>query len=386
MKLFNPHLRCALQVLAASLMPLTTGCMTGAPEADNAGQPDGGSEKNGATNVALGGTAAQSSTAYNSSPSRAIDGNTSGRWGERSVTHTAQTAAPWWRVDLGNAHRVDRVTLWNRTSCCSERLSNFHVDYLDAQGNVIVSQDYPEQAGPTTEIVLSARGVHAVRVQLYGANPLSLAEVQVWGAPDAGSDDRPKWCVGADTDAVEPPVYDDGIACNFCPSLNANTAVGWEKDGICSKARTAAIWADLRTPGSGACASARTTMASTCCIADYQPPRDPMRALCVDQPGTFPSTDLCKDGCFPSAPNRSLLYASSGAVGYWLNQQGDRTNTCLQNDIQGSDIRWTCKKVYYLLKFGHLPTQLAQEVAYWWNRDPGCGCDGQNTHNPDNQD
>ena len=72
-------------------------------------------------------------------------------------------------------------------------------------------------------------------------------------------------------------------------------------------------------------------------------------------------------------------------MGYWLNQQGDRTNTCLQNDIQGSDIRWTCKKVYYLLKYGHLPPQPAWEVAYWWNREAGCGCDGQNTKNPDNQ-
>ncbi len=534
MKTFHPHFRYALQVLAASLMPLATACMTGVPEAGNAGQPDGGAEilmeKNGATNVALGGTATQSSTTYSGSPARAIDGNTSGRWAENSVTHTANTAAPWWRVDLGNAHRVDGVTLWNRTDCCTARLSNFHVDYLGADGNVIVSQDYPGQAGPTTEItlsalgvyavrvqlygaaplslaevqvwgaapesttpnvalgatasqssttyggdparaidgntsglyggfsvthtaqtlapwwrvdlgkahrvdrvslwnrtdcctarlsnfhvdyldaegnvivsqdhpgqagvrteiVLSARGVHAVRVQLYDTNPLSLAEVQVWGAPDAGSDDRPKWCVGADTDAVAPPIYDDGIACNFCPSLNANTAVGWEKDGICSKARMTAILTDLRIPGGGACAAARAKMASTCCIADYQPPRDPMRVLCVDQPGPYPSVDLCNDGCFPSSANTAHAEPLSGPLGYWVTQQGDRTNTCLANDYSVTNgIGWTCRKAYYLTKYGHLPPQLANEVRLWWNGafslSAHCGCDGENTNNPDNQ-
>ena len=63
MKTYHPHLRRALQVLAASLMPLATACMTGVPEAGNGRQPDGGAEilmdKDGATNVALGGTATQ---------------------------------------------------------------------------------------------------------------------------------------------------------------------------------------------------------------------------------------------------------------------------------------------------------------------------------------
>ncbi len=187
MKAFNPHFRSALQVLVCSLLPLSTACLV-ATEPGTDELLDGGADvltdKNGATNVARTGTASQSSLAYRGDPARAIDGNTSGRYGDNSVTHTQPTSAPWWRVDLGEAHRVDRVTLWNRTDCCSSRLSNFHVDYLDAKGNVIASQNYPGQAGPTTEIALAARGVHAVRVQLNGQNVLSLAEVQVWGAPD----------------------------------------------------------------------------------------------------------------------------------------------------------------------------------------------------------
>jgi len=238
MKTFNTHLRCALQVLAAALMPLTTACMAGAPEADNGRQLDGGAEilmdKNGATNVALGGTATQSSTTYNGSPARAIDGNTSGRWGENSVTHTAQTAAPWWRVDLGNAHRVDRVTLWNRTSCCSERLSNFHVDYLDAQGSVIVSQDYPGQAGTTTEIMLSASGVHAVRVQLYGTNPLSLAEVQVWGALESTT---PNVALGATASQSSTTYRGDAAR-----AIDGNTSGHYGESSVTHTASTVAPW------------------------------------------------------------------------------------------------------------------------------------------------
>jgi len=52
---------------------------------------------------------------------------------------------------------------------------------------VITSRDFPGQAAYKTDIDISAPGVHAVRVQLYGKNPLSLAEVQVFGAPDTGS-------------------------------------------------------------------------------------------------------------------------------------------------------------------------------------------------------
>jgi len=138
-------------------------------------------------NVASGKIASQSSTGWGGDPARALDGNSSGQWGDGSVTHTNAEASPWWQVDLGSAHDLERVTLWNRTDCCSNRLSNFHVDYLDQSGQVIATQDYPGTAGQTTEIELSASGVHAVRVRLYSGNVLSLAEVELWGNPVNGT-------------------------------------------------------------------------------------------------------------------------------------------------------------------------------------------------------
>jgi hypothetical protein len=91
----------------------------------------------------------------------------------------------WWRVDLGEAHRVEVVTLWNRTDCCTDRLSDFQVDLLDRAGRVIATEDHPGAASRQTRLDLAARGVHAVRVQLHGRERLSLAEVEVWGTPES---------------------------------------------------------------------------------------------------------------------------------------------------------------------------------------------------------
>jgi hypothetical protein len=137
-------------------------------------------------NIALGKPTTQSSIAYNGHPSRAVDGNTSGQYGDKTVSHTDFQSAPWWRVDLGGAFSVKSVTLFNRTDCCGDRLSDFRVDYLDQNGKTIATQAHPGRAAVETNIALSAQGVHAVRVQLNGTNALSLAEVQVFGSSSGG--------------------------------------------------------------------------------------------------------------------------------------------------------------------------------------------------------
>jgi hypothetical protein len=66
-------------------------------------------------NVALKGTATQSSESYAGAAPRAIDGNTSGDYSQHSVTHTETTENPWWEVDLGSEFPVDSIAVWNRT-------------------------------------------------------------------------------------------------------------------------------------------------------------------------------------------------------------------------------------------------------------------------------
>jgi len=126
-------------------------------------------------NLALGKVAIQSSTSDDSAPaSLAVDG---------ALGHFTQTdfeTAPWWQVDLESPHSVDSVTLWNRTDCCKDQLSNFHVDFLDNNDNIIATYDHPGSVGERVIIPLAAEGVRTVRVQLYAAGELSLREVQVW--------------------------------------------------------------------------------------------------------------------------------------------------------------------------------------------------------------
>jgi mono/diheme cytochrome c family protein len=83
-------------------------------------------------NVARGGKASQSSTAFEGDAGRAIDGNTNGDYNANSVTHTAESDNPYWEVDLGKTSPVDKVVLWNRIgSNLESRLGNFRLVVLD---------------------------------------------------------------------------------------------------------------------------------------------------------------------------------------------------------------------------------------------------------------
>ena len=98
------------------------------------------------TNKALGvtgATASQSST-YNWSGSTfcpasiAIDGLTDGTGGVcEGLAHSETENDPWWMVDLGVSIEIDRVVIWNRVNCCSERLSNAAVLLMDENNNIV---------------------------------------------------------------------------------------------------------------------------------------------------------------------------------------------------------------------------------------------------------
>jgi hypothetical protein len=151
----------------------------------------------GATNVALGKNATQSST-FPGSPTAAaaVDGNTDGNFADGSVTATNADPNAWWQVDLGASASVSSVEIWNRTDCCGSRLSDFWVFTSDTP---FLPTDTPDtlqnRAGtfssrqtaapdPSTTITGIAQGRY-VRVQLTGTDYLSLAEVQVMGTGGA---------------------------------------------------------------------------------------------------------------------------------------------------------------------------------------------------------
>ena len=73
------------------------------------------------------GVASQSSTNGGAVASRAIDGNTNGNFGAGSVSQTLSSYQPWWQIDLGSVRTIPSMTIYNRTDCCSNALTNFAV-------------------------------------------------------------------------------------------------------------------------------------------------------------------------------------------------------------------------------------------------------------------
>jgi len=85
-------------------------------------------------NVARNGKARQSSTAHGGTAQKAIDGNTSGRYGDGGQTHTRERGRnPWWEVDLGAEYPIEAIVVWNRTDSrqLTNRLNNFTLSVLD---------------------------------------------------------------------------------------------------------------------------------------------------------------------------------------------------------------------------------------------------------------
>ena len=134
-----------------------------------------------AANLALTGTASQSSTYYGASASRAIDGNTSGNYYDATVAHTQADSGAWWQVDLGAMSNIQQIDIWNRTDCCSTRLSNFTLTVFDDALSAVWSQAFTGVA--TAHEIFNTGSIlgQIVKVQLNGTNYLQLAEVQVFG-------------------------------------------------------------------------------------------------------------------------------------------------------------------------------------------------------------
>jgi len=90
------------------------------------------------TNIALTGTATQSSTYdSNTGPEKAIDGDTTSNY-PTSVSLTQSEAGAWWQVSFGGNFNVEKIIVYNRGTG-GTRLEDAVVEALDASSNVIWS-------------------------------------------------------------------------------------------------------------------------------------------------------------------------------------------------------------------------------------------------------
>ncbi len=121
-------------------------------------------------NVARGGHASQSSVAYNGSAERAIDGNTSGRYGDNGQTHTNAENNPWWEVDLQQEVPIESITVWNRTDDdAHSRLDGFTLQVLDASRKPVFTRKAVPAPHEKVSLTVVADAVEMVRTTAINA-------------------------------------------------------------------------------------------------------------------------------------------------------------------------------------------------------------------------
>ena len=195
------------------------------------------------SNLALDGTATESSEQFGALGGRAIDGNTNGNfWNGNSVALTMWEAQPWIEIDLGQISNIESVNVYNRDDCCESFLTNYHILISDvpftstslaatqAQAGV---DDYfeaaPGGAGAPTTTTTSSTGRY-VRIQLEGTSFLGLAEIEIIGCVGGGGPCPAAGTACDDNNANTENDIEDGN-CNCagtpintvdCPALSAN--------------------------------------------------------------------------------------------------------------------------------------------------------------------
>ncbi|MGD9418136.1 MAG: PA14 domain-containing protein [Verrucomicrobiota bacterium JB025] len=138
-----------------------------------------------------GSTATQSGTASGGVADRAIDGDSNGAWSAATCSYTTNQTGSWWELDFQENRFINRLVFWNQTNANAvQRLSNFRVSVMDAEGTVLVFKDYyTEGTGYVDVSETWDLGVtyeaRTVRIELLGVNNkgdniLSLAEVQAY--------------------------------------------------------------------------------------------------------------------------------------------------------------------------------------------------------------
>ncbi|WP_421796104.1 discoidin domain-containing protein [Haliscomenobacter sp.] len=125
----------------------------------------------------------QSSTFEAGHANRAVDGNTDGDWGKRTVSHTNDTPNPWWEVNLLGTYDITSITIHNRNDV-TERLNNFSirvssVPFTSNTSGEVFADKQPTFKGSKT-ITGNKRGQY-IRIYLNQPGILSLAEVVVNG-------------------------------------------------------------------------------------------------------------------------------------------------------------------------------------------------------------
>ncbi|XP_042615199.1 fucolectin-like [Cyprinus carpio] len=146
-----------------------------------------GSSENLEENLALKGTAVQSSTYYTWGAGNAIDGIRYAPGPASSCSHTSYQLNPWWRLDLLDYYNIYKVTITNRGDGWLEQTTGVEIRI----GNSLVNNGNNNPRCAVTSLVparstvsFSCGGMEGRYVNMYIPNIqayLTLCEVEVYG-------------------------------------------------------------------------------------------------------------------------------------------------------------------------------------------------------------
>jgi len=122
-------------------------------------------------------------TAY---PQKAVDGNTDQLYSSGSVAATNYEKNPWWQVNLGAVHIIEKIVIYNRMDSLSKSLKKFYVEVLNLNANgtleTVGEVFSEEEAGAVSVVNLGKRATGLlVRIRIDGKAILNFSEVQVYG-------------------------------------------------------------------------------------------------------------------------------------------------------------------------------------------------------------
>ena len=300
----------------------------------------------GILNLALNQAATQSSTYAPgfTDASKGVDGNTDGKYADGSVTHTNLDANAWWQVDLGASVTVNSIVIWNRTDCCSSRLSDYWVFVSDTpflptdtpttlQNRAgTFSSHQTTQPNPSSTITTSGAKGRYVRVQLTGTNYLSLAEVQVFGsllAPIAQD-------LGVGQAATQSSTYAPGFT-NASKAVDSNTDGKYADGSLTHTNLDTNAWWQVDLGASATVSSVVVWNRTDCCgsrLSDYW-------IFVSDipfQPTDTPTTLQNRAGTWSShqtmQPNPSTTITVPGAQGRYVRVQLSGDNYLSLAEVQ----------------------------------------------------
>ena len=180
-------------------------------------------------NIALNGTASQSTTAYDGDASLAIDGNTNGIYSDASVTHTEVEDAAWWQVDLGADYPIGEINIFGRSDAAyADRLSDYTLYVISSDGSTTYSENFTTYPTASTD----AGGVDGqiIKIVLNVNNPLSLAEVEVFLSTDIPDIEVPD----VDTTVIDTSVIDTSVV-DTSDTDSVSTSIGSSEIMVNSK-------------------------------------------------------------------------------------------------------------------------------------------------------